>query len=250
MFKNFSDTRFLGKQVIYLPKCHSTNDIAAEMIRNGSASEGVVIITDYQTAGRGQRGNTWTSAENSNLLFSIVLCPVFLKVSEVFSLNIAVSLGIFDALSDIKENLKIKWPNDIYYKDRKLGGILIENNLRGDSVITSVAGVGLNINQENFEVEKAVSLKVIMKSDQDRLEIFGKVIRSIDARYALLKYAGDDVLRNDYLKTMYRFGELQRFRAGKEFNGVISGIDDSGRLKVKVDGNLRLFGFREIEYLD
>jgi BirA family transcriptional regulator, biotin operon repressor / biotin---[acetyl-CoA-carboxylase] ligase len=250
LFKNFNDTLFLGKRVIYLPKCHSTNDIAAEMIRSNSADDGTIIITDFQSGGRGQRGNTWISQQGSNLLFSIILRPEFLTAGNIFSLNMAVSLGIFDALIPALQALKIKWPNDIFHYDKKLGGILIENNIQGSRVLSSVVGIGLNVNQESFETDKAVSMKQISGVHLDRSDIFRKIILGIDNKYSMLNEFRSEELYNNYIKVLYRLGEKHRFRSREEFSGTIVGIDDLGRLKVMIEGKLRFFGFREIEYMD
>eukprot|EP01137_Pigoraptor_chileana_P015025 Opistho-2@5140 len=108
----------------------------------------MVIITDNQTAGRGQRGNVWEASIGENLTFSLILKPNFLKASEQFQLNVAVSLGVLDCLSEyIDEDLKVKWSNDIYFQNQKMGGILIENTLQGYQIGYSVIGIGLNINQ-------------------------------------------------------------------------------------------------------
>ena len=114
-------TLFLGKNTIYLPSCHSTNDTAAEIIQNAQAFDGTIVITSDQTSGRGQRGNTWETLPGQNITMSVILKPDFLNASQQFSLNIAISLGIYAFLSKyISEELKIKWPNGLL-KNLNLG---------------------------------------------------------------------------------------------------------------------------------
>jgi BirA family biotin operon repressor/biotin-[acetyl-CoA-carboxylase] ligase len=113
MYKILANTIFLGKDVLFLPECHSTNDIALQRIRQGNAKEGSIIICEHQTQGKGQRGNTWEAEKGSNLTFSLVLQPDFLDLSEQFYLNMMVSNAIRRLLHDYVPSLKVKWPNDL-----------------------------------------------------------------------------------------------------------------------------------------
>ena len=174
-----------------MPTCHSTNDIATQMIQSGeNVFEGTVIVTDNQTAGRGQRGNAWEASVGENLTFSIIFKPNFLKASDQFQLNVAVSLGVFDFLSEfIDEGLTVKWSNDIYYEDKKMGGILIENTLQGYQIGHSVVGIGLNINQTQFANIRATSLRNITQNPQkyDLSEMLKKLLEYIEKNYLIIK---------------------------------------------------------------
>ena len=168
MYKIQPNTLFTGKIIKYLPTCHSTNDIAAEMIQSQEVFEGTIIITDHQTTGRGQRGNSWEAAIGQNLTLSLILKPTFLRASDQFQLNVAVSLGVHEFLSQyLPEGLTIKWSNDIYHYDKKLGGILIENTLQGYNIGYSVIGIGLNINQKQFENIRGTSLRAYLQLNQE-----------------------------------------------------------------------------------
>src|SRR5690554_4031443 len=159
MHKILANTMFLGKDILYLPVCHSTNDVAKDKLKEKEAAEGSIIITDQQTNGRGQRGNQWHSEPGMNLTFSLILSPKFLDPSELFGLNMAVALGIREALAQYISGVMVKWPNDIVHKEKgKLGGILIENSLKGQKIESSIVGVGLNINQVEFPLSQATSL--------------------------------------------------------------------------------------------
>ena len=251
MFKNFSGTRFIGSQVIYLPKCHSTNDLAAEFIREGKSKEGLIIISDYQSSGRGQGNNTWDSEDGKNLTFSIILTPQLLKAHKNFMLGMAVIVGIYDGLDSLPlPGIRIKWPNDIYYDNKKLGGILIENIVRKSHIGASVAGIGINVNQERFTLPKAISLRQIRRTDTDREKLFESIIYAVDHRYGQLHDHQFYNLRKDYNRALYRIHENCRFRAGEEFTGRISGVDDFGRLIVATGNGSRAFDAKEIEYLD
>ena len=215
--------------------------------------EGTVIITDNQTAGRGQRGNIWETSTGENLTFSLILKPNFLKASEQFQLNVAISMGVFDFLSEfIDENLKVKWSNDIYYGDKKLGGILIENSLQGYQIGHSITGIGLNINQTEFTNKRATSLRKITQNPlkYDLSELLKKLLENIEINYLKIKNKDYNLLKISYLSSLYRFEEYYYFkRNGQQFTGKIIGIDETGKLGIETDGNVIYFDFKEVEFV-
>lgn len=250
MHKIFTNTIFIGKNVIYLPTCHSTNDIATEIASKKDISEGTIIITDNQTAGKGQRGNSWEAEEGKNLTLSIILKPHFLDISEQFFLNIIISLSIHDLFSQyIHHGLSIKWPNDIYFYDNKIGGILIENSIRNNQLENVVAGIGLNINQKKFKNENALSLGIICNQEFDLQELLPLLIRSIEIRYLQLKKGNKQNIINDYLHVLYWINEKHLFKAETLFEGVINGIDSVGRLIIKENKKIRYFNNKEVVFI-
>ena len=254
MYNIQPNTLFTGKIIKYLPSCHSTNDIAVQMIQSENiVFEGTVIITDNQTAGRGQRGNSWEAISGENLTFSLILKPNFLKANDQFQLNMAISMGVFDFLSEfIDENLKVKWSNDIYCGDKKMGGILIENSLQGYQIGHSIIGIGLNINQTKFSNERATSLQNITQSPlkYDLSELLKKLLENIEINYLKIKNNDCESLKIKYLTNLFRFEEYHYFRRnGKQFLGKIIGIDQTGKLGIETDGNVIYFDFKEVEFM-
>lgn len=254
MYNIQPNTLFTGKLVKYLSSCHSTNDIAAQIIQSkDTVFEGTVIITDNQTAGRGQRGNSWEAIVGENLTFSLILKPNFLKASDQFQLNVAISLGVFDFFSEfIDENLKVKWSNDIYYEDKKMGGILIENSLQGYQIGHSIIGIGLNINQTEFNNKNATSLRKITQNPlkYDLSELLKKLVENIEINYLKIRNNDYKSLKNKYLTNLFRFEEYHYFRInGQQFTGKIIGIDETGKLGIETDGNLIYFDFKEVEFV-
>jgi BirA family transcriptional regulator, biotin operon repressor / biotin---[acetyl-CoA-carboxylase] ligase len=248
------NTLFTGKTLKYMPTCHSTNDIAAQMIQSSeNVFEGTVIVTDNQTAGRGQRGNTWEASVGENLTFSVIFKPNFLKASDQFQLNVAVSLGVHDFLSEfIDEGLTVKWSNDIYYENQKMGGILIENSLQGYQIGHSVVGIGLNINQTKFENLRATSLRNITQNPQkyDLSEMFKKLLENLEKNYLKIKNNDYESLKMRYLANMFRFEEYHYFRKnGQQFLGKIIGIDETGKLGIETEGIVLYFDFKEVEFV-
>lgn len=254
LYKIPANTQIIGKKIIYLPTCHSTNDIASELAPQ--IEEGAVVITHHQTQGRGQRGNTWEAEAGANLTFSLILKPTFLSVSQQFYLNVGVTLAISDALRcffpENKANLlKIKWSNDIYYNEAKLGGILIESTLEGKNIKNAIVGIGLNINQETFNHTKAISLKNILQKDFVLAEVLEKILECLEIRYLDLKDKKFQLLKQSYLYQLYWYKERHLYldNVGSEFMGEIIDVQDNGRLVVQAAGGVHCFNFKEIIFV-
>jgi BirA family transcriptional regulator, biotin operon repressor / biotin---[acetyl-CoA-carboxylase] ligase len=246
-------TLFIGKNCIYLPSCHSTNDFAAEMIQKGEAFDGTIVITDNQTAGRGQRGNAWLTLPGQNITASFILKPNFLTANEQFKLNIAISLAVHHFLNNYldDEDLKVKWPNDIYFGYKKLGGILIENTISGSQISYAIIGIGLNINQLAFENDRATSLKLLTQNpDFDLEKLIVELCESIEKYYFQLKNGGAIKQKELYLKNLFRYQEKHCFmKKNVKFLGQIIGIDALGRLALEIDGKIEYFDFKEIAFI-
>jgi BirA family biotin operon repressor/biotin-[acetyl-CoA-carboxylase] ligase len=239
----------MGQSLVYVPECHSTNSGALKLLQsNAQVAAGTVIITDNQTAGRGQRGNTWESEAGKNLTFSIILKPTFLHPKEQFRLNIAVSLGLYDYLTSQVPNVKIKWPNDMMLGDQKTCGMLIENQISGQQIQSCIIGIGLNVNQESFSMPTATSMAAKKGHAFELNEAFAELLQRVEARYLQLR--SNISLREEYVAALYGAGEKRRFTSGDEvFDGMISGIDSAGLLEVEVEGGKRYFDLKQIQFL-
>jgi BirA family transcriptional regulator, biotin operon repressor / biotin---[acetyl-CoA-carboxylase] ligase len=251
MYKILANTIFLGKDVLFLPECHSSNDKALELIRSGQANEGTIVICNHQTQGKGQRGNTWEGQPGQNLTFSLVLKPNFLDVSEQFFLNMMISNSIRKMLEDYLPDLKVKWPNDLVVPDRgKIGGVLIENIVNSAAWEFAVVGVGLNINQRDFENKKATSLSLITGGRFELEELFRLLIARLEQGYISLKKGKMEEVRIAYLNHLYLKDKWETFmESEKEFDGKITGVSRDGKLQVRLkDGAERFFGLKEIVF--
>jgi BirA family biotin operon repressor/biotin-[acetyl-CoA-carboxylase] ligase len=242
----------IGSRLIYCKKIESTNTHASGLIQSDSVSEGTIIYSDYQSAGRGQKGNRWVSEEGKNLLFSIVLYPLMVQPVDQFIISIFVSLGICDFLKTVVPDCKIKWPNDIYAGDDKIAGILIENSIISNTIVNSIAGIGLNINQEEFpeEIPNPVSLKLITGKEHDPNFCLKQIAGFLDFRYKQVISGNWDLLRNEYITSLYMLNRWHRFKSGTGlFDGRIVSVTDSGCLRIEEPtGNFREFSFKEIEF--
>lgn len=250
MHKIFTKTLFLGKKLVFLPSCHSTNDIASDLLAKGLASEGTLVYTANQTAGRGQRGNLWEAEPGQNLTMSLILKPDFLQIREQFFLQMAISLALADTVRGLCDlEAEIKWPNDIYVDHKKIAGILIENTLRGPNLEYAVVGIGLNVNQKLFGYPQAGSLSQLTDQDFDLDGVMEALVLSIEVRYLQLKQKQTARLKTEYLNRMYWFGEKRHFKSDFEFEGVIQGIEENGRLQVMVNGHVQTFDMKEIVFV-
>lgn len=246
---------FVGQNFVLLKEVDSTNNYLKNIASNSTPlPEGTVIMAENQYAGRGQQQNGWFTEPGKNLTFSILLKPSFLKVTGQFDLIRAVSMGVFDALAPLLgSQLKIKWPNDIYYGEKKLGGILIENMILSGQIKHAIAGVGLNINQEKFpdSLPNAVSVKQILHADYDLQTLLSEICRHIEAWYLKLKAGKVEDVRNEYLSRLYWLNELRTFKAKDNiFAGTIKNVRYNGLLVVENNKREELeFSLKEIEFI-
>lgn len=235
-----------------MPECHSTNSLALELCQQSHAPEGTLVITDRQTAGRGQRGNTWEARPGMNLTLSVIVKPTFLAIKDQFLLSMVTSLAIHNYLTETcNEAVYIKWPNDILIKQFKICGILIENQLVGEQLTNAVIGIGLNINQRQFAVSGATSLSLVMGNDFDLQDVLDGLLSHLESRYLQLRQGKMKLLKEDYTKNLYRFNEHHTFQSGHEqFQGKILGVDEQGRLRVLIRDQEKDFGIKEISFVD
>lgn len=255
MQNNTFPTLFVGQNLIKLSAVDSTNSFMKGIMSNSEPlPEGTVIMADNQYGGRGQAGNTWHAEPGKNLTFSIFLQPDFITPDQQFRLNMAVSTALMRALSKFcGQGAKVKWPNDIYFSDRKLGGVLIENTLSGSRIKASVIGIGLNVNQLTFGGElgaRATSLQIITGKPIELDVLLRSVCLEIELAYLKLRTGPSDSLYHDYVKDLYLYGEKALYRQnGEIIEGTITGIAERGQLELATSEGLRRFDFKEIEFL-
>jgi len=234
----------------YTKQTHSTNVLLWEMIREKSLPEGFVVQTDFQTAGKGQVGNSWESEAGRNLLFSMVLYPQRVTVDNQFLLSQLVSLGIKEALDEYTDGITVKWPNDIYWNDKKLVGILIENSLQGTKIKSSVIGIGLNVNQKVFvsNAPNPVSLLQITGRRQNRKLLLTKICQNIQKLYTELSVTK---IRAEYAEALYRKEGFYAYRANDEtFQAKIISVHPDGQLELETKaGERKGFYFKEVSFV-
>ena len=256
MQNNTFSTLFVGQNIIKLISVDSTNNYLKNLTSNSEPlPEGTVIMAEHQFAGRGQQQNVWQTEPNKNLTFSVYLTPGFIRPERGFDINIMVSLALNNALSKyLPNNLSIKWPNDIYYGDKKIGGILIENTIMGSKLKHTIIGIGLNVNQLNFDkalTEIATSLSQILQQQIDLTTLLAEICTQLEQTYLNLRQGKVDMLRNLYTNKLYQLHKKAKYKCGEDVSeGVIQGLTDNGLLLIKAtDGKLLTFGFKEVSFL-
>jgi BirA family biotin operon repressor/biotin-[acetyl-CoA-carboxylase] ligase len=243
-------THILGHPFIQLVQVDSTNNYAMAQIHNGLAQHGSTWFALSQTAGKGQRGKQWNAAEGLNIIQTTVLNASALDLSNPFGLTALVANASCEFFSKYAgEETRIKWPNDIYWRDRKAGGILIENIVRGNSWLWALVGIGFNINQTAFaDLPNPVSLKQITGKTFDSAELGMELCSYLDRHYQL--YLNDQQRAfNMYNDRLYKKDETVRLRKGDEsFSCTINGVALNGDLEVGSCPYER-FTFGEVEWL-
>lgn len=235
-----------------MPTCHSTNDIAAEWIGKNKAKHGDLFITDYQTRGRGQRGNTWETQPGKNLTFSVVLQVPFIKPKDNFLLTVLCSLSLYDALeSFLHTGIYIKWPNDMYRYDEKITGLLIENFVKGNCIDFCIAGIGINVNQLHFDIPHATSMAAAAGQDFDLYEVLQTLLLCFEKRYFSLQNGKNQELKDEYCQKLYRLDQPHQFKNtdNELFTGVIRSVNETGYLMVEVKGKIKPFDLKEISFI-
>ena len=252
MHKFFAKTSFLGKNVISLPECHSTNDLLMDYARLGQVKEGTLVVTDFQTVGKGQRGNQWESEPGANLLFSVLLKPRYLDPKSQYYIGLCMALAAVNAIEVFTSHLpglEVKWPNDIYLNDKKLAGILVESILVRGKIDFVVLGMGLNVRQLHFSYPSATSL---LKEDLDvqKEELLEEILIQLEAQFDTLRDDSPQRIMESYYKRLRWLGEVHEFEAkDQRFKGVIEGIDEQGRLSVMADGKKFVYDIKEIRFI-
>ncbi len=251
---NGLQTLFTGRHVTLLETVNSTNSFMSNLLSHERLPEGAVVLTSEQTSGRGQAGERWISDAGKNLLMSVVFYPSFLSIQNLFMLSKVVSLAAYDcAMEMLKKDVKIKWPNDIYFQNKKLCGILIENSIRNHHLNHTIVGIGFNVNQEIFpaELPNPVSLKMILQQELQLDDCFHSLCNALEKRYLQLKTGHEIRINEDYLKAMYRFGEFHEYENNIEkFKASITDVAVDGKICLnRGNGIIEKYDFKEVKFV-
>ncbi|MEN9980589.1 MAG: hypothetical protein RL542_376 [Bacteroidota bacterium] len=240
-------------KLIKLNAIDSTNEFLKGLSNKEDLENFTVVTAENQTKGKGQMGAVWNSEVGKNLIMSVLVKDFLSEINEIFNLNIAVATAVITALK--KQNipsLSIKWPNDILSANKKIGGILIENSIKSDGTILSIVGLGLNVNQTNFEgLPKASSLAVVVGHELNKEELLSAIVSQLEANVEESKQ-NPTSLRQQFVDLLFKKGEPMPFTNQKEekFMGIIQGISPVGRLQVLLeDDSVAEFDIKEIQML-
>ena len=243
----------IGSKLFFFENLPSSNTHAANLLKNNDITEGTIVYTNYQSAGRGQTGNKLESEDDKNLLISIVLFPTMIKPANQFLISMSVSLGICDFIKRYIPACAIKWPNDIYVQNDKIAGILIENFIMGDLIENSIVGIGVNINHDKFlsDAPNPVSLRMITGKIFDLTNCLIQLVSDMDKRYKQLISGNFVQIKEEYISHLYRLGEWYNF---KDISGIYSGrvisVTDYGRLRIeRRTGTVSDYSYKEVDFI-
>ncbi len=240
-------------KLIKLDAIDSTNDFLKGLSTQSDIENFTVVSAENQTRGKGQMGSVWNSEAGKNLIMSVLVKDFLTDISQIFTLNIAFSVAVINTLNSQNiPNLSIKWPNDILSANKKIGGILIENSIKSDGTILSIVGLGLNVNQINFEsLPKASSLFAITGLQFNKEELLNEIVVNLKKSTAECSVNAES-LRQQFINLLYKKDIPMPFINQKQdkFMAIIKGISETGRLQMVLeDDSIAEFDIKEIQML-
>lgn len=234
----------------------SSTDSTSNFLKNYhpvNEKEITLVSADYQTSGRGQIGNRWESEQGKNLLFSLRIRQTGIDVKQQFLLSQAMSLSVSETLAEYAEGIAIKWPNDIYWHDKKICGFLVENFLTGHLIETCIIGVGINVNQTEFcsDAPNPVSLRLITGKETEPVFILARIMELFQRYYNLVRNGQGDAIIKAYRNTLYRGTGFYPYKDEEGiFEAEIHDIEPTGHLILRDrEGRLRRYAFKEVRSL-
>ena len=243
----------IGNHLIELDTVDSTNNYAAKLLLQTKLVNGTAIMTHFQTDGRGQRGSSWNSDPGKNLLFSLILNGHFINTENYFLLSKVIAIGINEAIEEISGQVGyVKWPNDIYMNEKKIGGILIENQWKGNLLEVAIVGVGINVNQVDFdELDNATSLALLGSKNYDVKEVMNKVFSKIEIYYNKLKKGDVEQINAIYFNHLLYGGQWKVYDSKNgRIEGKITKVMENGLIELKLkDKNRSTFDFKELSFI-
>ena len=233
-------------EIIHLTNITSTNDYLLSL----KSQEDIVAVSDYQTRGKGMGTNRWESEPGKNLLFSILIHPTWIPVNQQYLLSMAEAVALCDTLREVTYDITIKWPNDIYWKDKKISGTRIDVNLSGGILADMVIGTGINVNQTEFlsDAPNPVSLKQITGREHDREALLKDILKRFQPLQQMLKDGGTEEIVRLYHERLYRKEGMHGYKdANGTFMAAIDYVEPSGILHLTLeDGTKREYMFKEV----
>ena len=242
-------------QLLKYPTLASTNSYAHQMVANERPEIETVIWALEQSNGRGQRDNKWLVEPGKSLTFSIIIYPHYLPVNRQFSLSQATAFAIAEVLADLipNKNMAIKWPNDIYVGNKKIGGLLLEHSIMGSSIDYSIVGIGINVNQVTFpqSLPNPTSLTIETMNDYDLEKLLETIVRSFFSQMERVKAGLYEEIHTDYKRRLFRKEGYHLFETdNSRFTAKIADIRQTGELILETtDGNQTAYAFKEVAYI-
>jgi BirA family biotin operon repressor/biotin-[acetyl-CoA-carboxylase] ligase len=241
----------IGRKIIFKESLDSTNNYAANLLKDGLLVDGTVIVSGEQTAGKGQRNAQWHAEPYKNIIFTCFVEYANLSVDSQDAITHFVSLAIIDFLNEKNVFAEIKWPNDILIGNAKISGVLIENQLKSHRCVSSIIGIGINVNQTAFGDWNATSMQLQTGTHYDIQELVFSLIEKLQNRFNQIQAFDLSALKEEYLDKMWLKGKTSQFEdENGRFEGVIQGTDHHGRLLIKCQEDVRTFDLKQIRFIE
>jgi len=241
--------------IIRLDEVESTNLHLKKIAREVHPAEGSLVIADYQTAGRGQMGTSWFSSKGENLLFSLLIYPQHVVAAEQFIISRIAALAVKNTLDQFANDIRIKWPNDIYWQYKKICGMLIENDVQGKQIENSVIGFGINVNEQSFpsDLPNPISLRQITGMVHDREYLLDTFMREFFLLYRDFEQGNIEGIEDEYMFDLYRVNDYYWYEdANGKFQAMIEDVLPSGHLLLRTldSGEVRKYAFKEVTFVN
>lgn len=240
-------------EIIHIQETVSTNKYLREIMRQSALEEGSVVYADFQTSGRGQMGNSWESEAGLNLTFSVVIYPDCIPANQQFLISQIAALSVKETLDRYVDGITVKWPNDIYWKDKKICGMLIENDLNGKEIYCSILGIGINLNQEVFrsDAPNPVSLTQITGKKYNIEQELHAFLRLFYNYYLSLLKGEVNNIRQRYKEALYHNNGYHKYKDEEGiFSARIYDIEPTGHLLLQLpEGNIKRYAFKEVSHI-
>lgn len=254
--ENRPNHRIIGRLTVSFDQLDSTNDLATRWIAKSKPIDGTVITAQYQQQGRGQIGREWFGSPGQNLAYTAIMYPEHITAEMALHCLMALSVSVLRAVQEVfrLDHLSLKWPNDLYWRDKKLGGMLIQSSLSGRNVQHLIFGVGINVNEREFpaQLQNPVSLLQILGRQSDPGTLILTLNEQLDQAYQWIRNGAWQKIMEEYHAVLFGKGQRRSFvdlRTGETFSGEVSGVDESGRLCVDTDAGSKYFNMRELKWL-
>lgn len=239
----------IGSNIIRLNDVYSTNNYAAELLNQTNLPNGTIIVSERQTKGRGQRGSSWESEPGKNITCSIVLYPN-ISIDQSFEIIMMAALSVYDLLNERDfDPIKMKWPNDVFVRNKKVAGILIENSISKGKIQHSIIGIGLNVNQTSFRNDKAASMLQLSGKEWDLNQLLDQLLNHLNGYY--LKVQQKQSLMSLYEEKTLGWQKNRTYitDSGREFVGKIVGYSADGGVKILSEEETKNYQFKEVQFV-
>lgn len=240
------------KKKVFLKETQSTNLYVEEMLADDSSLESTVVQSDFQSVGSGHADNQWESEKGKNCLVSFYMPQLHIFAAQQFVLSKITCLAVVSTLHSImpQSEIRIKWPNDIYIGDKKVAGVLIKNKVQNQHVISSIIGVGVNVNQDSFlsSAPNPISVKSVVRKDIDISMFLNELTLNIEEELDQLMAKGSQIIDERFHNLLYSLDAQKKYEINSQVEeGIVRGVDEYGRLKLEVRGQISYCDFKEVK---